>query len=376
MLMSSIVDTTAAVFQHGFGRMLKGTMKNFAKKIKKIERPEKREGELAGVIGEAYLNNRAHAITDVLDPYNQGTKLERAMSYASSKSVAITGFNIYTDALREIIAGVSIDRSMKSIEALAKGAKIKPKEIERLAMFGIDSNDAKAIYKQFQKHGKIEDGEYVLNSQMWDDVALSRKWSSALGKEILKANIQPGQEKPLFMSTGLGSVMFQFKSFVAAANQRILIAGLQQRDAEVLQGMVGMIATGMLVAYLRTPEENMPEDFNGWLREGIDRSGILGWVMEGNNIVEKLTGNNIGLSALMGTKPSARYSSRGAMGAVLGPTFGKADDLFKVIHATGTGEFTEADAKRIRRLIPLQNNWYLKGMFDQVEEGLKESLVY
>jgi hypothetical protein len=78
----------------------------------------------------------------------------------------------------------------------------------------------------------------------------------------------------------------------------------------------------------------------------------------------------------MGTRPASRYSSRGAMGAVLGPSFGKADDLMKVLHATGTGEFTEADAKRIRRLIFLQNNWYLKGMFDEVEEGLKEALVY
>ncbi len=376
VVISSMVDAFSAVTSHGIGRMFKGTMRNFAKRIKKAPRPEKREAEIAGVVGEAYINTRAHSISDVLDPYNTGNKFERAINYAADKSVAITGFNIFVDGMREIIAGVSIDRSMNVIKKIAAGQNVSQKEITRLAMFGLDANDAKRIWQQFQKHGTMDGGEFVVNSHLWDDVALSRKWTSALGKEILKANIQPGQEKPLFMSTGLGSVMFQFKSFVAAANQRILIAGLQARDAETLQGIIGMIGMGMLVAYIRMEPDQMPDDFNGWLREGIDRSGVFGWAMEANNVVEKLSGNNVGLSALMGTRPPSRYSSRGAMGAIFGPTFGKADDMLKVMHAIGTGELSEADSKSIRRLMFLQNNWYLKGMFDEVEKGLNEALVY
>lgn len=375
LLAASLPDIGSAIMTHGYARMLKGAGRNFSKRLKGMERPEKREGELAGAVGEAVLATRANAIGDIMDPYAKLSKGERAMNYGANKAIHLTGFNHYVDGVREIIAAVSIDRSMKAIEKIAKGKAIPDKEMRRLAKYGLDKNDAKRVYAQFKKYGTKEDGEFVVNSQAWDDREIASKWSSSLGKEILKANIQPGEEKPLWLSTGLGSVIGQFKSFVTAANQRILIAGLQDRDAEALQGITSMIGLGMLVTYIRTPEERHPETMEGWIREGIDRSGVLAWPMEINNIAEKVTGNRIGLSAALGVEPSSRFNSRNALGAIVGPSLGKGQDLLNVIYGTSTGEFKDSDIRRIRRLIPLQNNMFLKGLFDQVEEGLKEQMI-
>jgi hypothetical protein len=373
--LASLPDIPASLAVHGITRTFKGSMKNFGKRLKGLPRPSKREAELAGLVGEAYTHNRASSISDVFDPYSTGSKLERGLSYGARKTLSLGGFNIYVDTIREIIAATSIERSMDIIKNIAKGAAVPDKEIRRLAMFGLDKDDAVEIWKEFQKHGGMVGKEYAVNSEKWDNVALARKWSAALGKEVLKGNIQPGQEKPLFMSGPLGSVLFQFKSFVAAANQRILIAGLQERDAAFLQSVFGMVAAGMLVAYLRLEEDKQPEDFAGWVREGVDRSGLFGWAMEANNIVEKVTGNNVGLSAAMGTKPPSRFSSRGSTGAVFGVTAGKIDDALKLTSSIASGDFSEGDAGRIRRNLFLQNNWYLKGLFDELEEGLKEALV-
>lgn len=375
LLAASLPDVGSAIMTHGYARILKGAGKNFAKRIKGVPRPEKREGELAGAVAEAVLATRANAIGDILDPYAKLSKGERALNYGANKAIHLTGFNHYVDGVREIIAAVSIDRSMSAIEKIAKGQSIPDKEMRRLAKYGLDKNDAKRVYAQFKKYGTKEDGEFVVNSQAWDDREIASKWSSSLGKEILKANIQPGEEKPLWLSTGLGSVIGQFKSFVTAANQRILIAGLQDRDSEALQGITAMIGLGMLVTYIRTPEERHPETMVGWIREGIDRSGVLAWPMEINNIAEKITGNRIGLSSALGVEPSSRFNSRNALGAIVGPSLGKGQDLLNVIYGASTGEFKDSDIRRIRRLIPLQNNMFLRGLFDQVEEGLKEQMI-
>lgn len=366
---ASLPDMASAMMTHGFTRMFKGTMKNFSKRIKRLPRPEKREAELSGTIGEAVLHNRANAIGDIFDPYTKGTKLERALNYGANRSIALTGFNIYVDGVREIIGGVSIDRSMRAIQAIATGGKISQKEVKRLAMYGFNKRDAKRVYKQFKKYGKMEGGEFIVNSDAWDDRALASKWHSALGKEILKANIEPGQEKPLWLSTGMGSVIGQFKSFITAANQRILIAGLQSRDLETLQGLVGMVGLGMLVTYLRVDQEYYPDSFAGWVREGVDRSGALGWIMEVNNVAEKITGNRVGVSAMLGIEPSSRFNSRSALGSIFGPSIVKAEDALNILYSASTGDMKDSDVRRIRRMIPLQNNMFLRGIFDEVEDS-------
>ncbi|MBK8189054.1 MAG: hypothetical protein IPK79_01210 [Vampirovibrionales bacterium] len=178
------------------------------------------------------------------------------------------------------------------------------------------------------------------------------------------------------MSTELGKVVGQFRSFGLAANQRVLLAGLQRRDAETLSGVALMTGLGMITYLLKQTlaGQEVSDDPAVWVQEGIDRSGVTGWLFDANNIAEKMTGGNIGISAITG-KQGSRFASRNEMGAVLGPTFEPAQDLlFEIPRSVAGDGFSSGDTHRLRKLVPLQNLFYLRKAFDEAEHGINASL--
>jgi hypothetical protein len=106
--------------------------------------------------------------------------------------------------------------------------------------------------------------------------------------------------------------------------------------------------------------------------EGIDRSGALGMLMEVNNTLEKISGNHYGLRPLVGINaPASRYAARSALDSAIGPTFGLAGDVIKAASAvTGEREWTDADTRAFRRLLPGQNLSFLRQGLDRIEEEI------
>jgi hypothetical protein len=94
--------------------------------------------------------------------------------------------------------------------------------------------------------------------------------------------LTPGMEKPLWMSGPVVSLLGQYKSFVAAAHEKLLISNLQQMDIHTLEGLIASVGVGMLSYRAYTllsgaPASDRPQD---WIKEGISRSAILGWFTE------------------------------------------------------------------------------------------------
>lgn len=105
--------------------------------------------------------------------------------------------------------------------------------------------------------------------------------------------------------------------------------------------------------------------------EGIDRSGLLGSVMEINNTLEKLSSNNFGLRPLLGVeRGAARFVSRSMSENLLGPTFGSFLDTSLRVANAGLSEdgWNETDTRALRRLIPYQNLSIIRQGFDTIEE--------
>lgn len=217
-------------------------------------------------------------------------------------------------------------------------------------------------------------GLRTARTEAWGDGDAIEAIRAALLKEVDSTIVTPGAgDKPLWMSTPWGKTVGQFKSFSMSAMGRTTARGLQQRDAAALQGMVMMVTLGMLSYYVKTRDEDIDWDNPAvWIKEGVDRSGIAGWIFEAMNTQEKIMGG-FGVNTAIGS-PSARYMSRNATGALLGPTFGLGEDALKLLSNIGKGEWSAADTHRIRKLLPLQNLFYLRWMFDQVEEGVNETL--
>lgn len=109
-------------------------------------------------------------------------------------------------------------------------------------------------------------------------------------------------------------------------------------------------------------------DIENLIIEGIDRSGALGILMEMNNTLEKLSGNNLGARALADvTTTSSRQAGRSVLESAVGPTFGTAGNLAKVLSGlTGEGEMTASDKKAFMRLHPGQNLFYLRRGSDKL----------
>lgn len=360
-------DLTGVVMTHGFQRTLGAAFKGLSRAP--AYKLATKEVNLSGSALDTVLGTRIQASEELFSPYSKYSKFEKMLDKTGAHFGVLSLLSPWTDMMKHFAGYINIQRSMEAIEATVTG-KISSKEKQRLARYGIDENGARQIWMQFQKYGKKEDGEYSANVNMWDNKITSDKFLTALGTETDRIIVTPGQEKPLWMSTELGSIVGQFKSFTLAANQRLLMSGLQEKDREVMEGIIAGVALGMMIYKIKVPPEQQSNDIGVLIKEGVDRSGLGGWLMEANNITEKLSGNNIGLSAMMGAAPSSRYSSRNTIGALLGPTFGTVSDALSVVPSITSGDMKAADAKAVRRMMPYQNHFLIKRLFDKFEEGL------
>jgi len=206
----------------------------------------------------------------------------------------------------------------------------------------------------------------------WDSAELEEIWGAALRKESDRVIVMPGQEKPLFMSTEMGKTIFQFRSFMFSATQRMLIAGMQGQESNFLGGALMLTSMGMMAYTFKQWDagREISDDPKVLITEGIDRSGMLGMLMEINNTVEKISNNNYGLRPLLGVKtPGSRFASRNQTEALLGPTFGSfATTTLKVLSAGSQDrEWKENDTRALRRLLPYQNLMLWRQGFDKLE---------
>jgi len=196
---------------------------------------------------------------------------------------------------------------------------------------------------------------------------------AAVAKEVDTIIVTPGvADKPLWMSTTEGRVIGQFKSFAMSATQRVMLLRLQQRDLATLNGLLLSVGAGMMVYAQKTLQSGKPlsDDPGIWLREGVDRSGVTGFLFDINNMSEKFTRNTIGINALTGGPTASRYASRNVAGALFGPTFGLTQTIGSITGAAATQDVSQSDVKAMRRMVPYQNLFYLDKLFDAAENAV------
>ena len=180
------------------------------------------------------------------------------------------------------------------------------------------------------------------------------------------------------MSEEMGKTLFQFRSFMVSSTQRMLIAGLQGQDANFTGGVVALTGLGMMSYAFKQWDagREISDDPATLITEGIDRSGVLGVIMEANNTVEKVTRNNFGIRPMFGiTQPSSRFASRSVVESLLGPTFGSLLDTTMRVAGSAAAEagdeksgWTDADTRAMRRLLPYQNLFIFRQAIDKLEK--------
>jgi hypothetical protein len=371
--LSSLPDMAGTVFRHGLTSTFSDAWSPFFSFLTRQSdawQEAGRQYRAMGIAVESVLASRHHALTDTLDTYHPQSRVERTMQWATGKFQFVNMLAPWTDFAKinaSLVAGSEILRAVKAASEGAASAR----QLRTLGESGIEAHMAPRIAKAFETGGEIRDGVHLPNTADWADAEARRVFEGAVARDADISVVTPGLEKPLWMRDQVIGVMGQFKSFTAAATERILISNLQRRDAQVLQGVIFSMGLGMLSYKLSSitggqPTSDKPQD---WIKEAISKGNLLGWAEEANALASKTTRGGVDIYRMIGAdKPLSRYASRSAMDQLLGPTAGKIGGILSVGSAISRpSEWSESDSKALRRLVAGQNVFYLRGLFNQVE---------
>lgn len=372
MTISSLPDMARPIMQHG----LRSALKPLGKMMTDISKMRVAKADLRemGIGLEYALSSRSKVIADLNDPYSRRSFLERGLEWSSQKFGNFTLMNQYTDTMKMWSGLITQSKVLNAANAVAGGKKLSKKEITKLAHIGIDESMLHRIADQYSRHGEDLDGLLTGHSHLWDDRVVREAFQSAMLKDVRTTVITPGiGDTPLMMSSELGKIVMQFKTFFFATHNRALVSGIQSGDASFYYGALLQVGLGSLVYVLKSmmAGREINTDPANLVKEGLDWSGMMGWLGEPNNVLENLSGGTYGMSAMFGGPPASRYQSRNGIGALLGPTFDLGGDIKNITAGVLNGEFDDREVRSVRKLLPFQNLFYLAPLLNQVEEQMK-----
>lgn len=371
---SSVPDVGSVILRNGLGNFLNVGMRGLVSDFNAVKLAG-RELQLAGEAADMVLEGRAQIIAEIADGSLPNTRFERGLNDLSNMAGKVMGISQWNSGLKQFASVVTQSRMDQLTKKLINGTASK-REISDLASNFIDARMARKIQKQLSEHGERSGTIVVANTDRWTDAEAIDAWRNGLAREIRNTIVTPGQDKPLMMSTELGKLILQFRSFAFASMQRVTLASLQNRDMQTLIGLSSMAGLGMMVHMIKEKQAGRKINYEpeALIAEGIDRAGLTGWFFDANNTVEKLTGGGIGVSRILGKQPQGRYQARNAMDAVLGPSLGTASTIIGTTGALSRGEFNQQDTRAVRRLMPFQNHFALRNLFDEAEKNLNNAL--
>lgn len=373
MTVSAIPDLGRPVMVHGVNRVFRDGVMGFVNNRQAFMEAA-REVKEAGTALDVTLNTTAIARADLDEPLEVGGKVEKFINKRSTEFSALTLMAPWNAATKQFSGVIAQSRILQDVQKLLDGTLSK-NDTAWLASNFIDKTNAQKIIQQFEKHGEISGDVYVPNAREWD-VETRELFRAAIRKTVDSTIVTQGIDKPAWVDKGLLRLVAQFRGFGLASTQRVLLSGLQMRDMKTLNGVALMTGLGMMVYATKEAQSGreLSDDPTKWIIEGVDRSGVTGWFMDANNITEKFTRGRVGVSALTNDPLMSRYASRGVIGALLGPSVGMVEDLATFTGGLGSGEIDEASMAAGRRLLPYQNHFLFRELFDEAGDNINAIL--
>lgn len=374
---AAVPDVARVTMVQGLERGFKSQVEGYASMLgRNLPAIAKKEAQRFGEAIDMITGSRAMLFSDINDMFGIYNKVEAGMSkLANINFMYVNLMSRWTEHIKGVAALTTgtgiIDDSIK----WSKGT-LNNKGKTRLAAAGIDEEIAKRIAKQYNIHGEKTQHNFLANSVKWEDEIAEQAYGSALVKEINRTIVTPSKgDTPLWMSTELGSTIAQFKKFVMAATQRMLLRGMQEKDMDFLFGSILLMGSGMLIDGIYTTYR-YDKDYSkisttDKLINAFDRSGLGGIYVDVNRAIETLTDNRVGIRPMLGAKKPYGSNIKSKVGSVFGPSASQIANIFDVMYDIGSNKYNHYTARNVRRLIPFQNVWYLDWLFDDIEKGLR-----
>ena len=381
VVLASVSDPARVIQKHGLVRTFRDGFLPMIRDLK-TARLSQREAQLAGTALDVTIHSRAHAISDILDEYGRGSKFERGLEFASNKIGVIALFDYWTSAWKQFTAGVVNARVLEAVATVMEGGAEKKvfAATEYLASVNLGRSHVEEIWRQVNNGGGAKhNGVWLPNTDTWDlskpiaNEAL-RAYRAALAKEVDDTIVTPGLERPIFMDASIGHrLLTQFKSFGMSSTTKTLMAGLQEKDARYVNGVMISLALGSLSYYLwatavggEAREEMLNAGIDKWADEAISRSGQTAVFDEFQRIGQRIPGIAPYLS-FSGTR-STRREGGDLSEAVLGPTFDLLEKAGGVL--AGIDDPTRSTLHAFRQILPFQNVFFLRQALDAIEASI------
>lgn len=366
-MVSSIPDVARTVMVEGLSTTYeKGFRAMFDEQGRILKAMTRDELNKAAVGVDAVLGLRAHAFSDMGDLFGSRYTVERSLNQATGAFFLINGLNLWNNALKEFAGNVTMLRMTDSI--MKPWSKISAADKEKLLKNGIGQQDHMRMQSLIKQHGEQINGQWVPNTDAWDPV-MRLKFRNALNQNVERIIITPGAgDRALWTSTEFGSLLTQFKSYGQGAVVRMMTAGLQEKDgafwqgAFLIVGLAAMVNEIKRIQYGKTEEET----FNEKMANAIDRSGVLGWFMDVNNAVEKISDYKLGMRPFITDQPQYRLPDSAIAGEVLGPTASNTMTLAKVLGDVVSFNADEQTLRESRFIMPGTTLPYLDPIYDGI----------
>lgn len=388
VVIASVSDPANIWMKHGLTRTFRDGFLPFINGVKDVPLTKKQARQMLVAV-ETSLHSRYHALSDVFDTYRRGSKFEKGLEYASTKLGAVALFDQWTNAFKQINAGASVMRVVDEIEMVMTGKGSK-KEIDdainHLAALNIDRPYIEAIWDQLTARGagRRVEGRLLPNTDDWDMTAPGareslRAFRAAVLRETDDVIVTPGVERPRWMDANVPArLLSQFRSFGMSSTTKITMASLQQRDGAVVQALVVRLALGALSYYLYakavggdTETEMLNAPLSKWADEAIARSGTIGVFDELQRILQRIPAT--APYASFSGRRSSRREGGNLLEALAGPSL---DLLFEKGAGVlmGLDSPTKQTAHLFRQMLPFQNLFYLRRVFDLIEAAAARNL--
>lgn len=326
-----------------------------------------KEAREAGTAVEMILLGRGYQTASMTRMGLDATLAERWMQGATDTLQFVNLMAPWTQKAQEV-AGILAQHRIVELALATQADAITSKEITDLARLGISRDDALRIADNWNLAGgeKIQDTLYLMNSDLWEDRDLVSRVRAAIKTNVDQTVVTPTlADMPNFMAAPAAKMLMLYRAFGMAATTKVMMSGLQRRDAQVAAGALSSLA----IAYMVTGPSAGPYDTHPLLSserlfQAVEKSGLLGSFSDINNALEIVSGNSLGLRPLLGMDPplyAKEPSWAQRAGQVTGPAI--APWLNAVWALTDGDAAGDRRAAAIIRLLPFQNLLWWSGLW-------------
>lgn len=361
VVLSSLPDLARPIAHYGMRSFVKGAVKAFAQGFGPAGSISSIQVKRTGAALQRALNDRVQQLSDSME-------LESKVMQAGHRIWSKTsGFGIYTDIMESVASHAAMDYVVRAAEKVASAQPLRKADIKQLARMGLSENDLVEIYSESMRTMGAQDSVLkYMNTMQWRNPDLAKRTEAAIGSDVRRTIIRIGiGDKPRMMDETTWTWLFQFQTFAISAQNKILVAGLQNINRHTAEGFVAMMALGMGVGAAKGTlrgQDVTQWSYEQWAFEGIDRSGMIGVMREPFNLMRFILASQ----GITDGVPS-RYAGQGIERAIMAPSLSLLGRAYTSATDLIEGD-VEGAATNMLKTVPFANTWHIRDVLTQLGE--------